>query len=510
MEKKFTNIDDVFRNSLQDFQTEPPAYVWDNINSALDKAGNKRKHRLWWLFGSGAAVVAAFVSGYYLSNVYKSTQMAQDLPSTEQVLPIDVDSHSTNESHKSSSDSNVKSESNSHLSENDSKSADEHASTKETASTTKEKSYATTHQRHKKKVVHQPLFNSNDMRDKLDDKSSTADVTMEKSDKFDNNTKSEKSMLVDQTEKDQAEPIAIDMSQQIDNQENNEAPSQANNMQFAELALQAGALVEKPQIDLYDDLQPPNTYFPLFSISPFFSPMYAIRNSSNNESLYDPIYPGSDDRFNQNTYYSYQTGVLLGYNFNRSISLHIGCTYNQITHGVNKNQLQSKPFSQAGNDSMLILQTSAGELEGIFVDPNLDNPIDGPILYLQDGIMQHPIDRIVQTFGFIEVPVLVKYRLALSRVGLLFTAGMSTGFTVRNDAYAENDFESVRFGQTRDIRNVNFNLVFGAGMDVQITPWMYFTFEPTVRYSLMNWSTREGVKINPIMIGANTGLSFRF
>lgn len=513
MENKFTNIDDVFRK-LQNFQAEPPAYVWDNISNALDKAGNKRKYRLWWLFGSGAAVLVAFVSGYYLSNLYKPTQTADNAQKTEQIRFADnqLDDNSTgnllsptNQNHSLPANSFSKAntdysqafekESSTHTQSSESSMVNSHSTIKE-----QDKTYTATKNTQSDKTPVQESKSPDNI----------TDITSPNSNEPVNTENTKDILGINQDNNKLNEVILEKQNEQVITDDTSDKTEKENklNGQVAEIALQSGAKTDK--IDLYEGTNPPNMYFPLISISPFFSPMYIIRNSSNNESIYDPIYPSTNGRFEQTTHYSYQAGVLLGYNFTRSVSLHIGCSYNQITHSVSKYQLQSKPFGQAGNDSMLVLQTGAGELEGIFCNPNTDNPDAGPVLTLQDGIMQQPIERVVQTFAFVEVPVLVKYRFAVSRVGFLFTGGFSTGFTVRNDAYAENEFESVRFGQTRDIRNVNFNLVLGAGIDVQITPWMYFTFEPTFRYSLMNWSTRDGVKMNPIMIGANTGLSFRF
>lgn len=509
-------IDDVFKKSLQNKEVVPPAYVWDNINASLDKSDNKRKTRIWWMFGSGAAVIAAFIAGYFIADYVQTGSEKQPLAVTQQEQTI---AENALQSVKENNTSNAK-ENNNSLNfsalenENVTNSADKetHHSLNTTGdnhsntSTAGLKNNSKTAKPGSTQSTQRVTGNNGNTKKSSDTFSGKhaeegKQVILANDNNNDFKMAEQQSSVNEQSITEAVEPSA-DKTESIQIDLNNEN---------IKAEVQDATAKTEQTIDLYEGLDPVSSYFPVLSISPFFSPMYVMRNSFNDEDKYDPIAPGSDDRFNHTTRFSYQAGVLLGYNFTRNISIHVGCSYNQITHYTGRGQLQTIPFSQASiYDSALTVQTSAGELTGISVDPNLDNQEVGPTINIEQTLLQSPIQRVVQTIGFVEVPVLFKYRIATSRVGFLFTGGFSTGFIVRNDAFAENQKEYVRFGETANIRNVNFNLVLGAGFDVQITPWMYFTFEPTFRYSMMNWSTKEDVKINPIMFGANTGLSFRF
>ncbi|MCX7743679.1 MAG: outer membrane beta-barrel protein [Flavobacteriales bacterium] len=509
------NIDDLFKKSLHENEVTPPAYVWDNINASLDKLDNKRKNRIWWMLGSGAAVIIAFITGYFIADY---VQQKSD------VEPVSIALHEQNKSDKDlllGKENNVTHPQN--VTNNQTKSAV--ANTGKSNSSNQKSALSANTTTAVNSHLNPQGFNTSNKKGKPTKANSIQGIA---DNNKNNGTVQRNSFNEKQLNKDDNGVVFVDESQENmlvkesiktdnelavtnnNNQETEETEKENITVENTETTKQE-ASTKNQTIDLYADLDPVNSYYPLFSVSPFFSPMYAIRNSFNNEEKYDPIAPGGDDRFKHTTRFSYQAGVLLGYNFTRKISIHIGCSYNQITHSTGRGQLQTMPFSQAGiYDSALTVQTSAGELTGISVDPNLDNQEIGPTINIEQTLLQSPIQQVVQTIGFIEVPVLFKYRFASSRVGFLLTGGFGTGFIVRNDAFAENQTEYVRFGETANIRNVNFNLILGAGMDVQITPWMYFTFEPTFRYSLMNWSMKEDVKVNPIMIGANTGVSFRF
>lgn len=512
------SIDDIFKKSLHHNEVTPPAYVWDNINASLDKSDNKRKTRIWWMLGSGAAVIAAFTAGYFIAHTIQEKQEIKPLAKTHQEL---LQSQSENKSLSVTENSiNASQDADNSLTlfsyNNNDKAAssiiESSQSLKSTSGKNTNSSAKSLNVNNSKTEKTVPAKKRKQEGASENNESNTRKVDLLN----ENQLKDDNTVFVTEdirNEKQVSETLPTQNNQAITDDNNSATETSETNQSNEgdiEAAKQDAAKTEQT-IDLYEGLDPVSSYYPVFSVSPFFSPMYVIRNSFNDESKYDPIAPGGDDRFKHTTRFSYQAGVLLGYNFTRNISVHIGCSYNQITHSTGRGQLQTIPFSQAGiYDSALTVQTSAGELTGISVDPNLDNQEVGPTINIEQTLLQSPIQQVVQTIGFVEVPVLFKYRIATSRVGFLFTGGFGTGFIVRNDAFAENQTEYVRFGETANIRNVNFNLILGAGMDVQITPWMYFTFEPTFRYSLMNWSMKEDVKVNPIMIGANTGLSFRF
>ncbi len=46
MMDEMNNMDKIFREKLENFSEEPPAFVWDNIQAAL--AGKRRSRRIVW------------------------------------------------------------------------------------------------------------------------------------------------------------------------------------------------------------------------------------------------------------------------------------------------------------------------------------------------------------------------------------------------------------------------------------------------------------------------------
>ena len=58
MEKE--NLDNLFRESLDEFRQEPDPGVWERIQASLDKKARRRRRvvPLWWQLGGAAAALA--------------------------------------------------------------------------------------------------------------------------------------------------------------------------------------------------------------------------------------------------------------------------------------------------------------------------------------------------------------------------------------------------------------------------------------------------------------------
>lgn len=76
--KEDNKIDKLFREKLQGFSEEPPAFVWDGISEQL-RHGRRKKLTAWYSWSAVAALVLlAFVAGWYYNE------------STENIVPTVV------------------------------------------------------------------------------------------------------------------------------------------------------------------------------------------------------------------------------------------------------------------------------------------------------------------------------------------------------------------------------------------------------------------------------------
>ena len=85
--KETKNLDELFRDKLLNYEQEPPAYLLENILSAVTGERRKKKLIFWRVAGVAAALLLAFVAGWQLNN--------GDLPKMKQPMVISQSSTPT-------------------------------------------------------------------------------------------------------------------------------------------------------------------------------------------------------------------------------------------------------------------------------------------------------------------------------------------------------------------------------------------------------------------------------
>src|SRR5690606_14696787 len=147
-----------------------------------------------------------------------------------------------------------------------------------------------------------------------------------------------------------------------------------------------------------------------------------------------------------------------------------------------RSSLQMQKFGGDENPDGFLsdVYTSTGRIEGLSVYQDVAG---GSAIFNTDkGELGNTLS-ISQRFGFIEVPIKAQYKHTWGRVSVLATAGLSTGFLVRNQAYAVGDESRTYIGEGGAMNNVNFNAIIGTGIEVRILPFLSFAVEPMFRYS---------------------------
>jgi len=121
-----------------------------------------------------------------------------------------------------------------------------------------------------------------------------------------------------------------------------------------------------------------------------------------------------------------------------------------------------------------------------------------------------PDGEFSQVFEFVEIPVLVRYRLIDSRFGFELITGLSTSLLVGNNAYIDNQYGTQNIGKTLDIST--FNLAGNAGVAANYALGDHFriALEPRFSYYLNSINQNSQVEYRPYRIGIFTGLTYNF
>ncbi len=117
---------------------------------------------------------------------------------------------------------------------------------------------------------------------------------------------------------------------------------------------------------------------------------------------------------------------------------------------------------------------------------------------------------LVQSFEFLEVPFLVRYKLIDRKFGVSVMSGVGTSFLVGNDVFIYHQNEKVPLGQTDDVSKLNITGSAGLGFEYSFNPKFSLNLEPTFKYFLNSFNTNPDVSTHPYFFGIYSGLSFYF
>lgn len=150
-----------------------------------------------------------------------------------------------------------------------------------------------------------------------------------------------------------------------------------------------------------------------------------------------------------------------------------------------------------------LVVASSADSEAVQYDPSFDasNEIAAPSPS-RDG-------RMVQQFGYLEVPVELNYAVVDRKFGVHIIGGFSSLFLVDNAVSLESNGKTTEIGEANNINDLNFSTNIGFGLDYNISPKVQLNLEPMFKYQLKTFSDTSG-SFQPFSLGVYSGLNFRF
>lgn len=116
----------------------------------------------------------------------------------------------------------------------------------------------------------------------------------------------------------------------------------------------------------------------------------------------------------------------------------------------------------------------------------------------------------VQTTGYIEVPLEISYALLQKRFGLQVIGGVSTLFLNQNKvSVVSTQGLATEVGEAQNLNDVHFSTNVGLGFKYRIFKALEANFEPTLKYQVNTYS-RDAGNFKPYFIGLYSGISFSF
>ena len=119
-------------------------------------------------------------------------------------------------------------------------------------------------------------------------------------------------------------------------------------------------------------------------------------------------------------------------------------------------------------------------------------------------------DDIRQVFRYLELPLMLRYKVIDSKLGLNLSGGFAYGLLVDNMAYTGTGSDMVPVGHTEGINMHNLSSQLGLGMEYNISSKISFNLEPVFKYYVTPISDIYGSFYKPYSLGVWSGFYFKF
>lgn len=203
-------------------------------------------------------------------------------------------------------------------------------------------------------------------------------------------------------------------------------------------------------------------------------------------------------------------GLSVAYEVSNRLSLRSGI--HKVDFGYNTNQV-SFTSTVAVRPSSLIRTISYSENSKNVVVHSTLNPTgpaqqEGAALDITAPSPQRE-GRMLQQFGYLEVPIELQYALIDRQWGLNLIGGMSSLFLIDNSVSLDSNGTSTEIGEASNMNALNFSTNLGLGVYYQLNPRWQLQLQPMVKMHLNTFNETAG-SFRPYTVGVYSGMSFRF
>ena len=452
------HTDKAFRNKLQHFEIAPPPEVWEKVAGSLNGRRNRGRALLMWWSGAAAMLLLAFVGGWYLSE----SKHTDTLLTTERAK-VSNPSIKLNSTHTVNHIISVE-------------------------------------------LAH-PNFNGFNEAVLAENQR----LRLQSAQNFQRETISFSKM---QSRK---ELLNVDNELVLALTENNKTLSEADK-----------AIVEANLLALADKNEVKNEAKWFVGVKG--SPIYNFDAPS---GFKDADFTNQPNMVQNNVTTSYKPsfagGMLFAYKASQRLKITSGVQYNEVAQGASgmavsfagqdwlfntietsyerNDAPKTTPEYTYQNVNNIVLNTQTG-IANVALPGGVELSAVGKAEnYAGNGIENYDLKQLA---AYVEVPLLMQYRIIDKRLGLYLNGGVNTNFLVNNSVQLKNNNEIVASGITEGLRNLAFSSSMGMGLDYMFSKHLMFNVEPTMKIYLNTLNDQSVFTAKPYTFGVFTGITYQF
>ncbi len=453
MSKPEKHIDNIYRDRLIDAEVIPPPKAWDQISSALDNQAKSRRIILYRRLVAAAAVIIILLSvgiGFLFKQQNHQPQKLTTLPiDSTQFLVVDSNVFIKNQPVQE------------HLAEDK---AQPEATKTNTIKVIPEKIYA-----------QQAFTQPSDRNEKINLIAAHRMVSNRIEYVFD-----WPELMLRKQAKEQL-PFIIEGS--VDD-----------------------LLLNKDLIAEATDDKPKNRW----TLGGEFSPSYQNLNQGGSNEVYAAsdryVYDLANSNIVDENMSVYSGGLAVNYEISDKLSVQSGLYYFKQGQEIQNFAVLS---NRASLDNFATANSNSGTIEITAQEAITENsPVYEIDIDMNNKVSQFD-DNLIQRFGFLEIPFLLKYKLISNKIDVFLLGGFNANILIRNDVFiGSNNKQSV--GHTNNLNSMVYKSALGVSIEYPINKHFYFNLSPMFKYQLtpINKETSNNYKTR--LIEYKTGISYRF
>jgi hypothetical protein len=492
------DIDRLFQEKFKDFEKQPNASVWNDIEKKLSNKTRNKRTFIWFRLASIAAVLLLlFVVGSQFFNQHTTPTIEK--VDTEISNPIVIESsRSTNKNDIVVSDElrnqlDQKQTKNKYdLVANSSKKEAKNTKNKEIKKITNSKQGYISNQTNKYNTIVTASKNN------FDSEKITSNKT--------NNTKnlSEKtvsSLAINDIELDKTKSNTnLDKVEKTDHKEtsialstNKSSLKKEKDNKKVENKIDINDAFAKNDID--DNLKMKSKKW---IVGSSFTPIF-YGSLSSGSSIDASI---ASNNKSSNTSYSY--GANVSYKINNKWSVRTGIHNLDLSYSTDDVFYGEQVVAETSFQAQDANVRSSNNNVKVVIVPSNDRDLPDVSEFNRSAI-----GELEQNSSYIEIPLEVKYNLIDNKFGVQLIGGISTLFLNNNEVFLNDNDEKFVVGEATNLNKVNYSSNLGIDLNYHISKKWLVNVSPTFKYQFNAFSNNDG-GFKPYVLGVYTGLNFKY
>ncbi|MDX9696529.1 MAG: outer membrane beta-barrel protein [Bacteroidales bacterium] len=246
------------------------------------------------------------------------------------------------------------------------------------------------------------------------------------------------------------------------------------------------------------------------------APSYSYRHLTSSGNQESVVY------FNtvENPTKTFSGGFNVQYKVYKRLTIQSGVYYSQMGQSIgnmtiydNKNYDNATPATKSNYISSITLTNSVGNIninsKYVFVDQTnlrVNTSSENKFFFDPNDPSLSIIDsKVQQTFEYIDIPLMVRYKVVDKKIDVNIAAGISASFLVGNNVTLIMNETETNIGETKNINQNNYTGNIGLSLDLPIANRVTFRIEPSFRYFLNALNTDSEIKSHPYSFSVFSG-----